>query len=119
MAIDPIALPDAIARQCRAFVQRLGLVFGCFDLIVTPAGDYVFLEINQMGQFLWVEEENNAFPMLQAFCDFLVSSSPTFRYTARPQAVTMAEINAAAIAIIERDRVVHVQPDRYRHIVRE
>lgn len=119
MAIDAIALPDAIAQRCRALLRRLGLVFGCFDFIVTPAGDYVFLEINQMGQFLWIEEENAAFPLLQAFCDFLISRDPAFRYTPPARAVTMAELHDQTIEIVERDRRVHVQPERYRHIVRE
>jgi glutathione synthase/RimK-type ligase-like ATP-grasp enzyme len=119
MAIEPMVLPDEIERRCRAFLQRLGLVFGCFDFIVTPAGDYVFLEINQMGQFLWLELANRGFPLLQAFCDFLVSRDPAFRYEAPARSIGMAEVEAAAVEMIERDRHLHVRPDRYRHVLRE
>jgi glutathione synthase/RimK-type ligase-like ATP-grasp enzyme len=119
MAIEPIELPDAVARSCRALLARLGLVFGCFDFIVTPDGDYVFLEVNQMGQFLWVEYENPRFPLLQAFCDFLVSRDPEFRYAAPSSSVTMAEVEPVAAAMVERDRRTRVQPERYRHIIRE
>ncbi len=38
-------------------VADLGLAFGAVDLIVTPAGDHVFLEVNGNGQWLWLEEE--------------------------------------------------------------
>lgn len=33
----------------------MGLNFGCFDFIVTPSLEYVFLECNPNGQWLWVE----------------------------------------------------------------
>lgn len=29
--------------------------FGCFDFIVTLDNDYVFLECNPNGQWLWIE----------------------------------------------------------------
>jgi hypothetical protein len=119
LAIEPIKLPVEVARRCRALLKRLGLVFGCFDFIVTPAGDYVFLEINQMGQFLWVEDEDSRFPLLQAFCDFVVSRDPEFRYHPAQGSVSMADVNATAVAMIERDRRAHPQPERFRHIVRE
>ena len=50
-------LPQRIKEQCSAFLERLGLHFGCFDFIFTPAGEYVFLECNPNGQWLWIEEE--------------------------------------------------------------
>lgn len=49
-------LPTAIERKCLKLAQILGLEFGAIDLIRTPDGDYVFLEINGNGQFLWAEE---------------------------------------------------------------
>jgi glutathione synthase/RimK-type ligase-like ATP-grasp enzyme len=49
-------LPQAISDRCVLFLQQLGLHFGCFDFIVTPAGDFVFLECNPNGQWLWIED---------------------------------------------------------------
>jgi glutathione synthase/RimK-type ligase-like ATP-grasp enzyme len=49
-------LPALIERRCLDFVHSYGLTFGALDLIVTPAGDYVFLENNPVGQFLFVEQ---------------------------------------------------------------
>ncbi|MEV4518252.1 MvdC/MvdD family ATP grasp protein [Dactylosporangium sp. NPDC049525] len=48
-------LPGDVAQRCRALVGRLGLSFGAVDLILTPEGRYVFLEINPNGQFDWLE----------------------------------------------------------------
>ena len=50
-------LPESISEFCVAFLKRLHLNFGCFDFIVTPDSDYVFLECNPNGQWLWIEHE--------------------------------------------------------------
>ena len=34
----------------------LRLTFGAIDLIETPKGEYVFLEINPNGQWLWLDD---------------------------------------------------------------
>ena len=49
-------LPDGVRSMIYALMDKLDLVFGCIDLIVTPVGEYVFLEINPNGQWLWIEE---------------------------------------------------------------
>ena len=59
-------------------MRALGLVFGAFDFIVTPTGEYVFLEVNEMGQFLSFDRDADL-PVLQAFCDLLLTRDPTFR----------------------------------------
>jgi hypothetical protein len=59
--------------------MRLGdPAFCCFDFTVTPGGDHVFLEANQMGQFLWVEEKVPELPMLDTMCAFLMSGDRVF-----------------------------------------
>lgn len=50
-------LPEDIADFCKAFLKELHLNFGCLDFIVTPKGEYVFLECNPNGQWLWIEQE--------------------------------------------------------------
>lgn len=50
-------LPRAIADRCHLLMQELGLVYGCFDFILTPEGRYYFLEINPSGQWGWIEHE--------------------------------------------------------------
>ncbi|HEU4807414.1 MAG TPA: hypothetical protein VFT01_04070 [Homoserinimonas sp.] len=37
------------------FLHRCGLDYGAFDLIVKPDGCVVFLELNPVGQWLWLE----------------------------------------------------------------
>lgn len=54
---EPYVLPDDISKKCIKFLDRMRLNFGAFDFIVTPAGEYVFLECNPNGQWLWIEME--------------------------------------------------------------
>jgi glutathione synthase/RimK-type ligase-like ATP-grasp enzyme len=53
-----------------SLVRRLGLEFGAIDLLLTPQGDYVFLEINPNGQWLWLEQMTGV-PLTKAMCDLL------------------------------------------------
>lgn len=49
-------LPDYITEKLILLTQRLGLVFGAIDMILTPDGRYVFLEDNPNGQWYWIQE---------------------------------------------------------------
>lgn len=71
MPILPDELPDAVRQRIGDLMANLGLRFGCIDLVIDTAGDYVFLEINQQGQFLWLELRNRDIRLLQHFCAFL------------------------------------------------
>ncbi len=51
---EPYLVPDSIAEKLLNLMERLGLVFGSIDMIVTPDGEYIFLEINPNGQFDWI-----------------------------------------------------------------
>jgi glutathione synthase/RimK-type ligase-like ATP-grasp enzyme len=52
----PYELDPSVAKRCRALARELGLEIAGIDLIVTPEGDTVFLEINATGQWAWVEQ---------------------------------------------------------------
>jgi hypothetical protein len=49
-------LPDRVARACLELLRAMDLVFGAIDLVLTPDGRYVFLEVNPNGQYQWIEE---------------------------------------------------------------
>ncbi len=52
---EPCELPSTTKNQLLAFMKKCGLTFGAIDMILTPAGEYVFLEVNPSGQFGWIE----------------------------------------------------------------
>lgn len=53
---SPFKLPQSIEEKVLLLCQKLELEFGAVDLICTPSGEYVFLEVNGNGQFLWAEQ---------------------------------------------------------------
>jgi glutathione synthase/RimK-type ligase-like ATP-grasp enzyme len=53
---QPCELDEPVADRCRALLRQLGLEIAGLDLIVTPEGETVFLEINAAGQWAWVEK---------------------------------------------------------------
>lgn len=52
----PYALPDGVAARLRALAAQLGLSYGAADLIVTPDGRHVFLELNPAGEWFWLDD---------------------------------------------------------------
>jgi hypothetical protein len=76
LALEEVRIPEAWEDKCMELVKRLGLSFGIIDAIVTPSDDIVFLEINEMGQFLWIEGANPEIRMLDHFCRFLSAENP-------------------------------------------
>jgi glutathione synthase/RimK-type ligase-like ATP-grasp enzyme len=67
----PHDLPDEVAERCLRLVAELGLSYGAIDLVLTPDGRYVFLEINPNGQYLWIEHATGM-PISDAMCDLLL-----------------------------------------------
>lgn len=55
----PYILPKDIETKLQKLMDRLDLDTGSIDMIVTPEGEYVFLEVNPTGQFGWVSENCN------------------------------------------------------------
>ena len=74
LQFEAFELPDAIRGKCLTLVHALGLNFGCIDLIVRPDGEYVFLECNPNGQWLWIELATGQ-KISAAIADFLVKPS--------------------------------------------
>ena len=111
LRLEPTDVPAAVADQCKALLEELGLVFGCFDIVVTPAGEHVFLEINEMGQFLFVERYCGL-PLLDAFAEFLLQGCTGFEWCAEAVAVRYGDPNfeAAAAARAEEFQSSHVSP---------
>jgi hypothetical protein len=90
MNLEPYELPDSVRAKLFAFMNELGLVMGSIDLIVTKSGEFVFLEINEQGQFLWVEELSpSRIPMLAPFARFLAGEEEPWRPSASDEDISM------------------------------
>jgi hypothetical protein len=65
-------LPRDVADRCVQLVAQFGLTYGTIDLILTPDGRYVFLELNSAGEYGWIEQVTGL-PISDAVADFLMS----------------------------------------------
>jgi glutathione synthase/RimK-type ligase-like ATP-grasp enzyme len=55
-AWKPYHLADDLADKLLALAGRLGLSYGAADIVVTPDGRHVFLEINPAGEWVWLDD---------------------------------------------------------------
>jgi glutathione synthase/RimK-type ligase-like ATP-grasp enzyme len=69
---ETFALPDEVQSSLRRLMKSFGLNFASLDMIVTPEGDFVFLELNPNGQWLWLELELGL-PLVATMADLLTS----------------------------------------------
>jgi glutathione synthase/RimK-type ligase-like ATP-grasp enzyme len=69
-------LPDEVEASLHRVMDSFGLNFASLDMIVTPDGEFVFLELNPNGQWLWIEYELGL-PLVASMADLLMSSRVT------------------------------------------
>ena len=51
-----VQLDQSLEEKLVRLVGELGLTYGAIDLIESPEGEFYFLEVNSMGQWLWIED---------------------------------------------------------------
>jgi hypothetical protein len=52
---QPYTLPERIREQLLQLTETYQINYGAIDIIVDPAGDYYFLEINAAGEYFWLD----------------------------------------------------------------
>ncbi|QDU66475.1 MvdC/MvdD family ATP grasp protein [Engelhardtia mirabilis] len=68
-------LPADVERGCLDLMDRLQLNYGAIDIVATPQGRHVFLEVNPSGEFFWLEREPGL-PIAAALADVLTGRAP-------------------------------------------
>ncbi len=106
--LEPFDLPQPIATACREVMARLGIVYGAFDLIVTPENEYVFLEVNEMGAFLWLEESLPELGLLDTFCEFLRQGRVDFQVPKSSDRIHLHQVQDAVHRQVEAASLRHV-----------
>jgi glutathione synthase/RimK-type ligase-like ATP-grasp enzyme len=72
--IHACELDEDVAARCLALMRALRLDLAGLDLIVTPDGETVFLEVNAAGQWLWVQQATGM-GIAAAIADQLISGA--------------------------------------------
>lgn len=88
MRVEAVQLPEVTELKLRRLMRRLGLVFGCIDLVVDAAGQLYFLEVNQQGQFLFIEKMLPELPLLQAMSGMLAEGHAAYSLESDARAPT-------------------------------
>jgi hypothetical protein len=78
--MEPMELGPEFLERCMELSSQLGLLHGSYDFVEGPDGSLTFLEINEMGQFLWLEERLPELPLLSIFAAFSLDPRPDFRF---------------------------------------
>jgi MvdD family ATP-grasp ribosomal peptide maturase len=71
----PYQLPLEIEEKLLRLMDYFSLNYGAIDIILTPDGRHVFLELNPSGEFFWLER-TPGLPISQAIAELLLSHSP-------------------------------------------
>ena len=66
----PYTLPEPIQARVLRLMDALGLNYGAFDFVVTPEGRHIFLEVNPVGEFMWLMR-HPGLPIHEALADVL------------------------------------------------
>lgn len=66
----PFKLPDSICQKLDRLMRETNINCGSIDMIVTPNNEFVFLEINPVGQFGMVSHSCN-FNLEKKIAEFL------------------------------------------------
>lgn len=70
---EPYSLPEDVEKKLLKLMAYFDLNYGAIDIIVTPDGRHVFLEVNPVGEFFWMELFSPHFPISQAIAEVLLT----------------------------------------------
>ncbi|STX29679.1 Glutathione synthase/Ribosomal protein S6 modification enzyme (glutaminyl transferase) [Legionella beliardensis] len=107
LKVEPYKLPYSLEKKIQNFMDALGIVFGCFDFIVTPEGDYYFLEVNQQGQFLWIEDCCPTIKMLDKFVKFILNRDAYFNWKDK-ETISLADYEEKAAVVVYENMQKHI-----------
>ena len=83
-------LPEHVEGSLRRLMSRFEINFASIDMIVTPEDEFVFLDLNPNGQWLWLEIELGL-PLVASMADLLTMEYSRTEGTASAVALSHGE----------------------------
>jgi glutathione synthase/RimK-type ligase-like ATP-grasp enzyme len=77
--VDAVATPPEVEQAVLAFARQSGIAYGSFDFAVDNENRWWFLEVNEGGQFLWLDAFNSDLHVQEKFLSFLTSPEGSSR----------------------------------------
>ena len=73
LQVESIYTPPDVEKGILEFARKAKICFGSVDFAVDNNGKWWFLEINEQGQFLWLDQFNPQARTLEKFCAFITA----------------------------------------------
>jgi hypothetical protein len=86
---------EVLKSRLFAYMEVMHMNYAAFDIAISREGECIFLESNECGQFLYLEEVDPSIPMLDAFCKYLSSGDPNFSYQGENKRLSLADFEAS------------------------
>lgn len=115
VSIERVMLPTDVESGLRKFANQARLVFGCFDMSVDEDGRWWFLEVNQAGQFLWIDDLCLDDGLYRPMLEFLSAREPSNKNCSRPdfatyrQCLAECEYKSNIPTVTEESRYVTIE----------
>ena len=74
---QPYQLPREVEEKILRLMDYFSLNYGAIDIILTPDGKHIFIELNPCGEFFWLER-TPGLPISDAIADLLLGHSQQF-----------------------------------------
>jgi hypothetical protein len=71
--VEIVPTPPDVEQGVLDFARKANICFGSIDFAVDKNGRWWFLEINEQGQFLWLDQFNAQARTLEKFCAFITA----------------------------------------------
>ncbi|GAB3105215.1 ATP-grasp domain-containing protein [Lysobacter terrae] len=92
MVSGQVTLPEPVFAACRRLMKALGLVAGAFDFIVTPQDEWIYLEVNEAGQFIFLEMWCPELQVFDGLCGLIESRNPNYRHQPSSDSVSYQDL---------------------------
>ncbi len=79
--VEPIITPPEVEKSVLAFAEKSGIACGSFDFAIDNQDRWWFLEVNEGGQFLWLDAANADLHVQEKFLAFLTAPAGSSRQT--------------------------------------
>lgn len=111
---SPFTMPEHELKKIKAFIAASGLRYGSIDVVVNKHDEYIFLEVNESGQFLWIEYLLPDIPLLDCFANFLIKRDPRYQYKQEDCKVRYADVfSTCTDEALEKRSANHIVKQNY------
>lgn len=107
--IEIVPTPADVERGIVAFAKKSGLCFGSIDFAVDMDENWWFLEINERGQFLWLDQFNPKIKIQEKFCAFITAPEGSTRPLEEREGLFPSF--GEYVKILEEQQAKHKAPD--------